>query len=83
MWAVVQAEAGTRVEVYEAQIAKMALALERADSDKARLEHERALLQSELASFRDSAAGRPHSGAVGRSATPGKARGVQVSMVLM
>ena len=33
-----QAEAGSRADLYEAQIEKMQFALERADQDKARLE---------------------------------------------
>lgn len=42
-----QAEAGSRVELYEAQISKMQLALERADQENSRLEQElRALMES-------------------------------------
>ncbi len=42
-----QAEAGSRVELYEAQISKMQLALERADQENSRLEQElRALTES-------------------------------------
>lgn len=42
-----QAEAGSRVELYEAQISKMQLALERADQENSRLEQElRAITES-------------------------------------
>ena len=42
-----QAEAGSRVELYEAQISKMQLALERADQENSRLEQElRALTET-------------------------------------
>ena len=49
----VQAEAGSRVELYEAQISKMQLALERADQENSRLEQELRALAESSAKGRD------------------------------
>lgn len=44
-----QAEAGSRAEVYEAQVGKMQRALERADQETSRLEQELLAAQAALA----------------------------------